>query len=352
MDRFGYKPTYIATFVFLLFAIPSVAAEFDEDNVLPGVTSLVFTQKAIAMTLQSPTWLGHEDKYFIADRHNYRFRQVSKQLLSGYMRANYYHRQFQGYSYLNNVEPRYQLDQRDILIERTKNKCAPDTRGQQHITHDEFQLSLNLKCASRILDAVRNKNELWVATFGAPYNYQFEKEGVVIASLTGEIQAQVDTGDYPILGLALDPWTQDVWVVSQERITLITEEYEVKDKYWPIHDFDETRKRPDTFVRASADRLLSDPLAIVAYGLGEAHYQKFYNTTNNLPDLRGQDVMYNYAMNGPDWSHMPQLPKQLNALIEDAEPTGSWRRFVCLLDDERAKELCNLDLDRWPAAVH
>ena len=345
MNRFGYEPSYIAAFLFLLFAIPSGAAEFDEDDVLPGVTSLVFTQKAIAITLQSPTWLGHEDKYFVADRRNYRFRQVSKQLLLGYLRTNYYHRQFPGYQYLNNVEPRYQLDQRDILIEKSENNCAPDTRVQQHIVHDDFQLRLNLKCASRILDVVRNDQELWVATFGAPYNYQFEKEGIVIALLTGEIRAQVDTGDYPMLGLALDPWTHDVWVVSQDRITLVTEEHEVKDKYWPVHDFDETRERPDTFVRASADRLRSDPLAIIAYGLGETHYKRFFQIIKNLPDLDDQNVMYNYAMNGPDWTHMPQLPKQLNSLIEDAEPTGSWRRFVCLLDDERAKELCLLDLN-------
>ena len=58
--------------------------------------------------------------------------------------------------------------------------------------------------------------------------------------------------------------------------------------------------------------------------------------------------MYNYAMNGPDWAWMPMLPRQLNALIEYAQPTGSWRRFVCLLDDERAEELCLLDLDLWP----
>ena len=119
----------------------------------------------------------------------------------------------------------------------------------------------------------------------------------------------------------------------------------------PIHDFDELCERPDMFVRASADRLLSDPLAVIAYGLGEDHYRKFFRAIKDRPDLRGRDLMYNYAMNGPDWLYQPQLPKQLNVLIEDAEPTGGWRRFVCLLPDERAKQLCELELDQWASTA-
>ena len=216
------------------------------------------------------------------------------------------------------------------------------------ITYENFELTVNLKCASRIFDVVRNDNELWMATSGTPANYRFEKEGIVVFSLSGEVRARIDIGNYPIIGLALDPWTQDVWAVSRDRITLVKKDHEVKRRYWPIHDFDEKRRRPDTFVTASPDRLLSDPLAIVAYGLGEAHYQKFFQAIEDRPDLRGQGVMYKFAMNGPDWIHSPMLPKQLNVLIEDAEPTGSWRRFVCMLDDQSAKELCKLDLDAWP----
>lgn len=120
--------------MFLLFAIPSGAAEFDEDNVLPEVTSLVFTQNEIAMTVQAPrSWLGHEDKYFVASRNSYNFRQVSKRALSELLRTNFYHRQFDGYAYLNTFETRYQLGQRETLVEKPESKCSPDAPSTRFV---------------------------------------------------------------------------------------------------------------------------------------------------------------------------------------------------------------------------
>lgn len=167
------------------------------------------------MTLQSPSWLSHEDKYFVASRNNYNFRQISKRTLSDLLRTNFYHRQFDGHAYLSTFETRYQLGQRETLVEKSESKCSPDTMVSNRITHGNVELAVNLKCASRIIDVVRNDNELWMATFGSPPNYKFAKEGVVVVSLSGKIRARIDTGNYPTFGLALDPWTQDVWVVSQ-----------------------------------------------------------------------------------------------------------------------------------------
>ena len=342
-----------ARFVVLAIMLNSVsinAAEFHEDDILPIISSLMFTQEAIVMTLETSTYLGKETMHFAAKRNDYKFRGVTDQEYSGPLAANYYHRKLSGKIRLRERDGQYELDQRDLSL-RTENGCAPESRVPTHVSHEEFQFTINLQCAARIYDAVRNNNRLWMATYIDPefsYNYEISQEGVIVASLAGREEARIDVGNHAIHGLAVDPWTQDVWIVTQDRLMQVTQEFDVERQFWPILDFAEANGRPSTFVKESSKRLLSNPLALVARGVGESYYQKFYNAIKELPDSWDQGIMYSYAMNGPDWASNPILPKQLNVLIEDAIPTGGWRRFVCLLDDERAKKLCSLDLDYWP----
>lgn len=169
------------------------------------------------------------------------------------------------------------------------------------------------------------------------------------ASCNVNVEARIDVGRHSMHGLAMDPWSDDVWVVLQDRFVQINQELEIERQFWPILDFDEQTARPAMLVEESPLRLHSNALALIARSLGESHYRSFYDASIDWPDLRDSDIMYNFAMNGPSWTSMPMLPKQLNVLIENAKPTGSWRRFVCLLDDERAKKLCTLDLENWPS---
>lgn len=190
-----------------------------------------------------------------------------------------------------------------------------------------------------------------MATFVDPeyaYAHDISQQGVIVTSLEGNEEERIAVGNHAIQGLAADPWTNDVWIVTEDRLVQASVDREARRQFWPVLDFAENDGRPVTYIRESPKRVQSNPLAVVSLGLGESHYQKFYDAIKELPDSWDQDIMYHFAMNGPNWVSMPMLPKQLNVLIDDAEPTGGWRAFVCLLDDERAEKLCSLDLDMWP----
>ena len=69
-------------FACLAFMVQSEAAEFDDSQIIPEVTSFVFTQNSIALTLEPERVAGPVTDYFIANRVDYEFHQISKQEFS------------------------------------------------------------------------------------------------------------------------------------------------------------------------------------------------------------------------------------------------------------------------------
>ena len=63
------------------------------------------------------------------------------------------------------------------------------------------------------------------------YIHELSQEGVIVASLDGTEETRIDVGDHTIHGLAVDPWTQDVWIVSQDRIVQASDEQKVLRQY-------------------------------------------------------------------------------------------------------------------------
>ena len=63
----------ITVLIAVLITSSSSAAEFHEDDILPTVSSLIFTQDTIAMTLESSTYLGKETIHYAARRNDYEF---------------------------------------------------------------------------------------------------------------------------------------------------------------------------------------------------------------------------------------------------------------------------------------
>lgn len=329
---------------------PTDAAEFHEDDVRPYISSIVFSQDRIALSFRASTYLGRDIIHFAARRDGFEFRALDHESFSEVLNSNHYHRFFDVDARLRDGDGGYELRHRELTM-KAENRCSTDMTDRTSLSHPQFELSVVLQCGSRIHDAVLHNDLLWLATFVDPeysYDMGISPEGLLVTSLDGEILARVPTGSHAVHGLAVDPWSDDVWIVTHDRLLQVGSDLTVKRQFWPILEFDDATGKPGTIVRSSATPLTSNPLALIARGLGEPHYAALRDASENWPELREQDVMYNYAMNGPDWAWMPMLPRQLNALIEYAQPTGSWRRFACLLDDERAEELCLLDLELWP----
>ncbi len=329
----------------LMFTMLVNAAEFEDSDIIPAIASVVFSQHAIGLIVEPRGTSNTTTGYFVATREDFKFQRVSEQEYSQLLAADHFHRQIGNY-HQSGVYVGYwdQLRKRGISV---SGPC-----GRKEITGPDFQTSISLRCTSSVTDILIVNDKIWVGTAEFGDHGEYGAEELIVASLAGDEIARIDTGGYLHYGLAGDPWAQDVWVLSQDRITIIDQDHTVKRKYWPIYKFDDVSERPDVFVIDSDNPMKTDPLAIIAYSLGESHFQNFYNAVKDLSAPLNQHILYSFRMNGPDWSSNPILPEELTVLLEDAEPNGAWRRFVCLLDDERAKELCLLDFNDWPDLIH
>lgn len=342
-----FKSTLKALPIFLVFCSVQ-AEEFSDEHILPGVTALEFTPDAVLTSMTPGRVSDRRVRYFVAARGEYVFNEVSETAFNEYPRADSHQRQFDGFDYASAGVERYELAHRGIIVERSFSGCPAGTTGEHRIVHSQFELTVDLICGPRIRDALVANDKLWLLQYGEPYDDAQIEKSVVISSLCGEVENRFDIGHHPPFGFALDPWTGDVWAVSQERLTVFSGNLEFVRQYWPVHAFDPGTGQPGVFVNESETPLVSDPLAVIAFGFDEDFRAEFYELTSTLPDFRGSSLLYNYRMNGPDWTHSPQLPSSLGVLLEHAKPTSAWRRLLCLVDDPRAKELCSLDPDDWP----
>ncbi len=337
--------TNILVFIAILsFTVRIDAAEFSYADVVPEVTSLVFTKDSVALTLE-PYFSGGQigesarTRYFVADRTDYQFRQTPRKEFAEILNTNHYQDHMNPYEHgefkVIQSDPCRRLGDQDSIV-------------RKDIEIDDAVFSVEMLCRSSIADAVRLNDEIWIATYVAGDHGSYRSEGLLVTSLGNDIQERIDIGNSAASGIARDPWSTDIWVVTYSRLTVVTEKHTVKNRYWPLHDFDKNHQRPDIFVVASMEPQQTNPFAILAYALGEKSYQTFFDAVKDGASLGDKDILYNFHMWGNSYYHDPQLPSELNILLDVAEPTIFWRRFVCMLEDERAEELCKLELDRWP----
>lgn len=125
----------------------------------------------------------------------------------------------------------------------------------------------------------------------------------------------------------------------------------MKSRYWKYHDFDLSQNTPNIFVIAAEEEVNNNPLAVLAEWLGQSSYEGLAQATKAGVKLVGEEPLYEFAMFGNVYSHIPLLPVELAFLLESAEPTLMWRRFACRSHGMRAKELCGLELDEWSAPL-
>ncbi len=330
---------------YLTCVVQSDAAEFSHADVIPEVTSLVFTKDSVALTLE-PYFSGGQigesarTRYFVADRTDYQFRQIPRKEFAEILNTDHYQDHMSLYEH-----GKFQVIQSEPC-RRLENQ---DSTVRKDIEIDDAVFSVEMLCQSSIADALRLNDEIWIATYRAGGHGSYGSEGLLVTSLGGDSQERIDIGRSAASGIARDPWSTDIWVVTYYRLTVVTEKHAVRNRYWPRHDFDENHQRPDIFVVASMEPQQTNPFAILAYALGEKSYQKFFDAVKDGASLGDKDILYNFHMWGNSYYHSPQLPEELNVLLDVAEPTILWRRFVCMLNSERAKELCGLELDMWPS---
>lgn len=325
-------------------------AEFSEDDVAPKIETFILTADIIAVAVNPgydiPEW-EKQTRFFAASRSDYKFCRVSGEQFSRLLTIDRYERRFGTY-------PETPDGQRETPSWRvaSTNQCADyeyesGANKTREFTYEDSSVSVEMSCKSGVSRAISVRDELWIGTYRAGEFGLYSSEGLLIASLDGGIKSRIAIRG-PVEDLVKDPWSSNIWVISSWRLTVIAEDHTILAKRWPVHRFDERKERPDVFVTSSS--LGMDQLAVIAYRLGEAHYQRFYQSIKNTTYVWDRELLYQYFSwePGTRWSRPAHLPVQLSTLLDDAEPTWEWRRFACMLNDERAETLCDLDPKEWP----
>jgi len=326
-----------------------IAAEYGDNFIIPQVEIVVQTDESYAIALSPASWgnliPAHEtgSKYFLASRRGHDFEPITHQEFSNLLPSARQISRLQASSYIETNESR-----NSFKVVTGPNVCSAYSLPPERLEFIGFSVPIKLDCNTRIADAIRIGDEVWVLTYEEGGHGSYGAEGVIVLDSDGVEKSRVDTGSFAPIAVIGDQNSGVVWVVTEDRVLLISSDYKILNTFWPLHEFNASTERPEVAIVSSQEKVLTDPFAIFAYTLGDENYAQFYNSIKDLERNRDQQMLYNYFMSGP--SYQPSLPEELNALIPSAKPTEYWRKFLCMLQDPRAEALCKLELSEWAYA--
>ena len=323
-------------------------AEFFEHEIEPRVASLVMTERLIAVAIEQG-FIGDSNhneylRYFAADRADYQFRRLDRDEFLALLDYDHYIARFRRHNQSPGGVPAWYVDSPFCV-----NESDPAEKSKHVFAIGESTVEVGLNCDALASDIRVVNNELWIATFRYGEYRDGTSEGVVVASLLdGRVLDRIDVGRSPARTTVQDPWSPNVWVVTDRRLSFLAQDRTVKFWVEPTHGFDDLAQRPDVLLLDRSVR--SDPMAIIAYALGKRHYRRFYDAVKNLSFAPPEDLLSYYIEARP--FHKPQLPEELAPLLGDADPTHSWRSFACMLGGEQAKVMCETPIDKWSTGTN
>ena len=323
----------------LLFtAVSGDAAEYSEADDFPAVTSLVFTESHIALTVVRDTYLNTHS-YFLADRESYSFREISEQDFQSPTTDEHEEALIFDWSYTDDCNNKgYRYDNFD-----------PNMKGRVKLQLPSGAIEVEMLCGSSISSAVSLADSVWIGTYTAGGHGAYGAEGVLVVPKNGDPVVQLDIGNDIVHKLTIDPWSSDVWVVTDSQLFRVSDNTSVLARYSLYRDFYE--QRPVVRVTNSRTQIENNPLAVLADWLGPASHRTLSEASKNGVQLPGAEPLYRFAMFGNYLTHQPQWPEELAGALDHAQPTLGWRKFACLLPGDYAKKLCTTDLGEWPKAA-
>ena len=318
------------------------AAEYSEADDIPAVTSLVFTESSIALTVVRDFY---RTVYFLADRESYSFHEISEQ-------------EFHSVTMDENVQVSANQSA-DIEIDLwSTDDCKNngyrydsgdhDMTGRRILQLPNTAIDIEMLCRSSVSSAVSIDDSVWIGTYTAGGHGDYGSEGVVVVPKNGDPVVRLDIGTDIVTKLAVDPWSSDVWVVTHSQLFRVANDTAVLARYSAHRDFDDDEHRPVVRVTASRTPMKNNPLAVLADWLGPASHHTLFEASKAGVELPGAEPLYRYAMFGNYVSHQPQWPEELVGTLDHAQPTFGWRKFACLLPGDEAKKLCLTNLGEWP----
>ncbi|MDA0681521.1 MAG: hypothetical protein O3A13_00385 [Proteobacteria bacterium] len=332
-------------------AISGDAAEYSEADDIPAVTSLVFTEGSIALTVvrDSSGYLGaNRTSYFLADRESYSFQEISEQKFHSLTLEEHVHESTRETTELgidlsptddcNNKGYRYDGGDHDIT-------------GRRILQLPSTAIDVEMLCRSGVSSAVSIDGSIWIGTYTPGDHGNYGSEGVLVVPKNGDPVVHLDIARDIVNKLVVDPWSSNVWVVTHSQLFRVANDTAVLARYSAYREFDYDGQRPVVRVAASQTCVENNPLAVLADWLGPSSYRTLSEASKNGVKLPGAEPLYHYAMFGNHMSYQPQWPEELAGALEHPQPTFGWRKFACLLHGDKAKNLCATELGEWPRST-
>jgi len=332
----------------LLTAIRGDAAEYSEDDDIPSVASLVFTESSIALiVVRDSSGYRPADRttYFVADRRSYSFQEISEQKFHSLTLEEHVHESTREITELG-----IDLSSTDDCKKKgyRYDSGDHDMTGRRILQLPSTAIDVEMLCRSGVSSAVSIDDSVWIGTYTSGGHGNYGSEGVLVVSKNGDPVVHLDIGRDIVKKLAVDPWSSNIWVVAHSQLFRVANDTAVLARYSAYRDFDFDEQRPVVRVTDSGKRIKNNPLAVLADWLGPASHRTLSEASKTGVELPGAEPLYRYAMFGNYISHQPQWPEELVGTLDHAQPTFGWRKFACLLPGDKAKKLCTTDLGEWP----
>ena len=332
----------------LLIAVRGDTAEYSEADDIPAVTSLVFTESNVALTVvrDSSGYLEADRiTHFIADRDNYSFHEATEQEFHSLTMEEHVHVSTREYTRLD-----IELSSTGDCMNKgyRYDSGAHDMTGRVILQLPSTAIEFEMFCRSSVSSAVSVDDSVWMGTYTSGDHGDYGSEGVLVVPKNGDPVVRLDIGHDIVKKLAVDPWSADVWVATHSQLFRVASDTAVLARYSAYRDFDYDDWRPVVRVTASQKRIENNPLAVLADWLGPQSHRALSEASKNGVELPGPEPLYRYAMFGNEMSHVPAWPEELASTLEHAQPSFGWRKFACLLPGDEARKLCTSDLGEWP----
>jgi len=330
--------------VVLCIAADANTAEYDDSWIVPTIESIVFTPSQIGVELRPTEHEGmlpraeDHQRFYLADRIDSVFQQVDEAAFRALFELDHFYRRIYDY---DERSPHFSLTEASgASVQRS---CSSGSVLKINVVTSSLEVPISLPCKSRIADAAIINETMWTAPYTwATHGALGANGNVDIYSLGGQLEKSIRIGNIIIRAIAYDPWSADKWIISYEGIAVVSQDNHVARQYWPMHRFGE--KGPDVFIDADDQRTLSDPLAVLAYSVGERNYSKFLSLVGSAPGAMDDFDLYLFYMYG---NGVP-LSEKASVLLEHVQPNDLWQEFACLLPYDDANALCELAPEQWP----
>lgn len=331
---------------------PSVSLEFEDADVLPHIRGLGFNRDSVGFVSgadEHHVWrnfLG-SSHYFIYDRSNRKIVEVD---------AKRFQRRFRVSALIDGPRPDPACT--DDLIGHTTNGLGYRLKLKycgEGVTDDTRKVIVNNRAvrvrARRECTSVSSveivSGQLWLGTATSGEGGYSTAEGVIVQDQRGtSVLARITSLSGWVARMHLDPFSNNVWVITENGIYEISPQFQILSVNLYYHDFDPSTGQPRFAFSNKAAR--GNPFSVVSRLLPTEDRKSFYEAVTRIPkgDLE-QFRLYDFFMccifDAPKYPETlrPLTPFFIKASMRnDAGYQNVWRQSICRLGGPGTKQYC------------